>query len=117
MAFWKQAYANSEAAQSKLLDRIYDLEQRNESLLAKLKPGVADEQLQEPAKRKGSSDPGVSGAARKRAKTAALARPSTAGAGRGKLDDFMHNVKYEEASKIATKTVTFFFGLSLMMIV
>lgn len=35
MAFWKRAYEQSEAEQSKLLDRIYDLERRNESLQSK----------------------------------------------------------------------------------
>ena len=38
VTFWQQAYEKSEAAQSKLLDRIYDLEQRNEALLSRLKP-------------------------------------------------------------------------------
>jgi hypothetical protein len=94
VAFWKQAYANSEAAQSKLLDRIYDLEQRNESLLVRLKAEPADMQGE---KRKGSSDPGVSGAAKKRAKTA---RPSTSGIGAGRMNNFLHDVKYEEASML-----------------
>ncbi|KAG2416406.1 hypothetical protein HFD88_007621 [Aspergillus terreus] len=35
VAFWKRAYEQSEAEQSKLLDRIYDLERRNESLQSK----------------------------------------------------------------------------------
>ncbi|KAJ9205598.1 hypothetical protein DTO271D3_2475 [Paecilomyces variotii] len=38
VAFWQQAYEKSEATQSKLLDRIYELEQRNEALLLKLQP-------------------------------------------------------------------------------
>ncbi|KAL1966825.1 hypothetical protein VTN77DRAFT_3790 [Rasamsonia byssochlamydoides] len=100
VAFWKRAYAESEAAQSKLLDRIYDLEQRNESLLVKLKPESADGHVQGSEKRKMSSDPGASAAAaRKRVKTGVSARPSTSGTGRGKLDEFIiQDLKYEEAS-------------------
>ncbi|KAL4930829.1 uncharacterized protein BDV17DRAFT_289263 [Aspergillus undulatus] len=36
VAFWKQAYEKSEAEQSKLHDRIFELEQRNEELKTKL---------------------------------------------------------------------------------
>lgn len=36
VSFWQQAYERSEAEQTKLLDRIYDLERRNDALLAKL---------------------------------------------------------------------------------
>ena len=36
VSFWQQAYERSEAEQTKLLDRIYDLERRNDSLLAKM---------------------------------------------------------------------------------
>lgn len=105
VAFWKQAYVNSEAAQSKLLDRIYDLEQRNGSLLVKLKHESGDEQMQRSDKRKGSSEPGASGAAKKRVKTAASPRSSATGTGRGKLDDFIHDVRYEEASMFAAVDV------------
>ncbi|PLN75745.1 hypothetical protein BDW42DRAFT_199274 [Aspergillus taichungensis] len=35
VCFWQQAYERSEAEQTKLLDRIYDLERRNDALLAK----------------------------------------------------------------------------------
>jgi hypothetical protein len=67
VAFWQQAYERSEAAQSKLLDRIYDLEQRNETLLAKSKPIAAAEGTLEPMKRKCNGD--AAGATRKRVKT------------------------------------------------
>ncbi|KAL5343086.1 hypothetical protein BJX70DRAFT_207305 [Aspergillus crustosus] len=36
VTFWKQAYEKSEAENSKLLDRTYELEQRRDALLAKL---------------------------------------------------------------------------------
>ncbi|KAL4785603.1 hypothetical protein BJX76DRAFT_346944 [Aspergillus varians] len=56
VSFWKQAYQKSEAEQSKLLDRIFELEQRNETLVAKLRPReeVPAEAtiVQEPLKRK-----------------------------------------------------------------
>ncbi|KAJ5832602.1 hypothetical protein N7474_000913 [Penicillium riverlandense] len=38
--FWQQASEGSEAEQSKLRDRIFELEQRNEGLTAKLRMGV-----------------------------------------------------------------------------
>lgn len=38
VSFWRQAYERSEAEQSKLLDRIFELEERNEALTAKLHP-------------------------------------------------------------------------------
>jgi hypothetical protein len=37
VSFWQQAYEKSEAAQSKLHDQIYELQQRNASLLAKFR--------------------------------------------------------------------------------
>ena len=37
VSFWQQAYEQSEAAQSKLHDQIYELQQRNASLLAKFR--------------------------------------------------------------------------------
>lgn len=39
VGFWQQAYEESEAEQSKLHDRIFELEQRNTSLLTKLRTG------------------------------------------------------------------------------
>lgn len=71
MAFWQQAYEKSEAEQSKLLDRIYELEMRNEGLLAKVKFGRdagAMGDMVEVGKRKGS-DVTNSGTAKKRTKT------------------------------------------------
>ncbi|PWY94323.1 hypothetical protein BO94DRAFT_328510 [Aspergillus sclerotioniger CBS 115572] len=45
VSFWQQAYEQSEAEQSKLLERIFELEQRNESLLARLQgTGVTGEE-------------------------------------------------------------------------
>ena len=39
VSFWQRAYEKSEAEQSRLLDRIYELEQRNTSLTVKLEAG------------------------------------------------------------------------------
>ncbi|RMJ26192.1 hypothetical protein PHISP_02935 [Aspergillus sp. HF37] len=57
VAFWQQAYEKSEAEQSRLLDRIYELELRNEALAEKLRVQSGVE---------AGSDPGSKG---KRAKT------------------------------------------------
>ncbi|PWY67169.1 hypothetical protein BO70DRAFT_418840 [Aspergillus heteromorphus CBS 117.55] len=59
VAFWQQAYERSEAEQSKLLDRIYELEQRNESLLARIQGTVHTGQEEDkgvaPLKRKATA--------------------------------------------------------------
>ncbi|OJJ50991.1 hypothetical protein ASPZODRAFT_126974 [Penicilliopsis zonata CBS 506.65] len=49
-AFWQQAYEKSEAEQSKLFDRVYELEQSNFALREKL--GTKAEGEQDPKKRK-----------------------------------------------------------------
>ncbi|RJE19490.1 hypothetical protein PHISCL_08175 [Aspergillus sclerotialis] len=71
VSFWQQAYEKSETEQSKLLDRIYELETRNESLLAKLQAGSAGvaalEKRVEDGKRKGNANTGSE--PKKRAKT------------------------------------------------
>ncbi|WEW61063.1 hypothetical protein PRK78_006552 [Emydomyces testavorans] len=42
-AFWREAYEKSEAAQSRLLDKIYELEQRNEAAALKANPETGKE--------------------------------------------------------------------------
>lgn len=72
ISFWQQAYERSEAEQSKLLDRIFELEQRNTALLTKTQKGdvVEEEQLLESSKRKTNPKSAAGMAtARKRAKT------------------------------------------------
>ena len=71
VSFWQQAYEKSEAEQSKLLDRIYELEQRNTALLAKSQIGnvAEDEKLFESSKRKANPKDAGAATARKRAKT------------------------------------------------
>lgn len=51
MAFWKNAYTKAEDEQSKLNNRIYELEQRVESLKGKLKDGSPER-----GKREGNKD-------------------------------------------------------------
>ncbi|KAF9889592.1 hypothetical protein FE257_007100 [Aspergillus nanangensis] len=64
--FWKQAFEKSEGEQSKLLDRIYDLERHNEALRLKTQsPNTNSEPDKEPLKRKGTTQRGAC----KRAKT------------------------------------------------
>ncbi|XHG04667.1 hypothetical protein AWENTII_007918 [Aspergillus wentii] len=72
VSFWQQAFEKSEAEQIKLLDRIYELEQRNEALLSKLQTGSTthEEKTQETNKRKANTNKNT--AARKRAKTQAF---------------------------------------------
>jgi hypothetical protein len=67
VSFWQHAYERSEAEQSRLMDRIYELEQRNEALLAKLQSQnpLSEENTQLSAKRKANGNLN----ARKRAKT------------------------------------------------
>ncbi|RDK36899.1 hypothetical protein M752DRAFT_310592 [Aspergillus phoenicis ATCC 13157] len=79
VSFWQQAYERSEAEQSKLLDRIYELEQRNESLHARLQGGDISgaENDQGTLKRKATAKAAASGSGattRKRAKTQTFSR-------------------------------------------
>ncbi|QGA18175.1 hypothetical protein EYB26_005859 [Talaromyces marneffei] len=69
VAFWKQAYTKAEATQSKLNDRIYELEQRVETLKLKLKQEDNLYDTPERGKRKGSQEPTVPESQRKRKKT------------------------------------------------
>ncbi|OOO05393.1 hypothetical protein OAory_01069090 [Aspergillus oryzae] len=72
VSFWQQAYEKSEAEQSKLLDRIYDLERHNEALSAKLQVrNTQFEEEQSSTKRKATVGEKAFGGAttRKRAKT------------------------------------------------
>ncbi|KAL2002495.1 hypothetical protein VTN02DRAFT_6670 [Thermoascus thermophilus] len=70
IAFWQRAYAESESAQSTLLDRIFELEQRNEALRARLRQtSPAEREAPPPVSKKRKANEGVAGVARKRAKT------------------------------------------------
>ncbi|GAB1206524.1 hypothetical protein APSETT445_005214 [Aspergillus pseudonomiae] len=72
VSFWQQAYEKSEAEQSKLVDRIYDLERRNEALSARLQvQNTPFEAEQSSSKRKVTVGEKATGGttARKRAKT------------------------------------------------
>lgn len=57
VSFWQKAYEESQAEQTKLLNTIYELEQRNQSLLAKVKREVLGSESQNglSAKRKAAS--------------------------------------------------------------
>ncbi|KAJ8166054.1 hypothetical protein LV155_002570 [Aspergillus fumigatus] len=67
VSFWQHAYKKSEAEQSRLMDRIYELEQRNEVLITKLQSqnSLSQEVTQVSVKRKANGCLN----ARKRAKT------------------------------------------------
>ncbi|PYI09000.1 hypothetical protein BO78DRAFT_55504 [Aspergillus sclerotiicarbonarius CBS 121057] len=93
VSFWEQAYERSEAEQSKLLERIFELEQRNESLLARLQnTGVTREE--ETLKRKITAKSAASennAPMRKRAKTqqtnpSKFANSISTGLGGGAID-------------------------------
>ncbi|KAF4996213.1 hypothetical protein F66182_16375, partial [Fusarium sp. NRRL 66182] len=69
VAFWKQAYTKAEATQSELNDRIYELEQRVQTLKLKLKQEDNDCDTPERDKRKESKEPAAPDSQRKRKKT------------------------------------------------
>lgn len=52
VSFWQKAYEESQAEQTKLLNTIYELEQRNQSLLAKVKREVLGSESQNALSRK-----------------------------------------------------------------
>lgn len=108
VAFWKEAYEKAEDAQSKLNDRIYDLEQRIESLKIKLHREDMDEFENNAGKRKANSDASVSGSAKKRQKTAVIpASQSSATPVADQLDRVISNLVSEEASRfLRTKART-----------
>lgn len=95
VSFWQQAYEKSEAEQSKLLDRLYELEQRNESLAAKLRPEthdspVSEQKQSDSLKRKRGVDankPAGNAPDRKRAKTQAQGQGSSLNQGVGNVLD------------------------------
>ncbi|OKL61530.1 hypothetical protein UA08_03518 [Talaromyces atroroseus] len=68
VAFWKQAYTKAEDAQSKLNDRVYELEQRIETLKLKLKQDDGVYNAPESGKRKESKEPSITESQRKRQK-------------------------------------------------
>lgn len=78
VSFWQQAYEKSEAEQSKLLDRIYELESRNEALSDRVRSqsgvaGLESTTSSGISKRKGAPDSKSKvGGARKRPKTQAV---------------------------------------------
>ncbi|KLJ09406.1 hypothetical protein EMPG_15176 [Blastomyces silverae] len=79
ITFWREAYEKSESAQSKLLDKIYELEQRNAALLLKGGKCNASEPKAPGTKRKmnGDGDSTVLSHSQKRAKTTKNGRLST----------------------------------------
>jgi predicted nucleic acid-binding Zn-ribbon protein len=97
VAFWKDAYEKAEDAQSKLNDRIYDLEQRIESLKLKQDRKDVDELEKSAEKRKANSDCSV---AKKRQKTTMIpGRQSSVTPVADQLDGVISNLVYEEASR------------------
>ncbi|EEH22781.1 hypothetical protein PABG_04992 [Paracoccidioides brasiliensis Pb03] len=79
ITFWREAYEKSESAQSKLLDKVYELEQQNASLLAKGRGNTLLGFEESMAKRRvnGNGDSTVSNHSLKRAKTAKNSRSNT----------------------------------------
>lgn len=63
VAFWQQAYEKSELAQSQLLDRIYELERRNDALMDRMRSNGMEAVSQAPkysSKRKSKDQGGSS---------------------------------------------------------
>lgn len=94
MAFWKNAYTKAEDEQSKLNNRIYELEQRVESLKGKLKDGGA-ESTPDRGKREANRDSSPLGSRGKRQKTSTA--PVAIGIGLEQLDDAINRLRSEEA--------------------
>ncbi|DAA73300.1 TPA_exp: Uncharacterized protein A8136_5225 [Trichophyton benhamiae CBS 112371] len=69
--FWREAYEKSEAAQSKLLDRIYELEQRNEARLLRDK-WDASVSVEKQSVAQANPKPSSSTHPKKRAKTVSI---------------------------------------------
>lgn len=91
VAFWRESYEKSEAAQSRLLDRIYELEQKNESIrLNKDDDGPATQE-RATTKRKATNDEGPGPGTQKRGKTASAKgaeRPKSAASREKIIADF-----------------------------
>lgn len=66
VAFWKEAYTKAEATQSRLSDRVYELEQRVETLKIKLKEDESSSRSPDPGKRKCGKETTVPDSQRKR---------------------------------------------------
>lgn len=98
VSFWKNAYTQAEDAQSKLTDRIYDLEQHVESLKLKLNHATIEEVVQGSAKRKAGDDMDASSSTRKRQKTSSGPKTHISiVSGTDKLEDLMANLNCEES--------------------
>ncbi|KAJ5620138.1 hypothetical protein N7510_004122, partial [Penicillium lagena] len=69
VGFWQQALEESEAEQSKLRDRIFELEQRNEGLAAKLRMGTVTDSMGNGLSTIGGRDTTDGEPSRKRART------------------------------------------------
>jgi hypothetical protein len=106
VAFWKQAYTKAEDAQSKLNDRIYELEQRIETMKLKLKPDDIVCNTPEHGKRKGSKEPDVPGSQRKRQRTNHITPPTTADSGieLRALNDLISQQGSSEASRCTLRS-------------
>jgi len=88
------------SAQSKLLDRIYDLEQRNEALLTRLKQtSPTEREVLAPASKKRKANDEAVGAARKRAKT--NLGDAVCGGLQGKSYDVLEGFEYVEEGKLS----------------
>lgn len=107
VSFWQQAYEKSEAEQSKLLDRIYELEQRNTALLAKSQIGnvAEDEKPPESSKRKANPKNAGTATARKRAKTQGPGQGSVLSNLQEGNDGILDMIVYTEESELVCSLV------------
>lgn len=107
VSFWQQAYEKSEAEQSKLLDRIYELEQRNTALLAKSQIGnvAEDEKPPESSKRKINPKDAGTATARKRAKTQGPGQGSVLSSLQKGNDGILDMIVYTEESELVCSLV------------
>ncbi|BDD55910.1 hypothetical protein MPDQ_003288 [Monascus purpureus] len=115
VSFWQQAYEKSEAEQSKLLDRIYELEQRNAALATKIKPRDAAASLEEElgplsSKRKTASKSSVN---RKRAKTQVSTGANHNNSSQMRSDNLSNGI--EDLEGVTTSFMRNFFSLQKVL--
>ncbi|PGH19413.1 hypothetical protein AJ80_03913 [Polytolypa hystricis UAMH7299] len=117
ITFWRQAYEKSEATQTKLLDKIYELEQRNEALLLKARhENGTSSTTSVPAKRKTKTDftPPMSVSPQKRAKGASHGKTNAVATGQGTVMSVL-GVGFEVSERLTASFMRHFHSLQKLL--
>ncbi|KAK2776252.1 hypothetical protein FQN53_002750 [Emmonsiellopsis sp. PD_33] len=108
ITFWREAYEKSESAQSKLQDRIYELEQRNEALTLRGE-GKNSAGTNPSTKRKSDGDlPTTVSRSQKRSKTSKTGRSATS---MPQMKDLLDGMPVELGFKESSPFLRHFHGL------